>query len=358
MKSSFPSFAICLAGLAALATLGASQTAAAMDGVSFAGKTVTMTIGQSAGGGTDRYGRLLGRALVRYLPGKPSLVVLNQPGAGGVVAMNSWFKKAKPNGLAVTIGAQSQVDPAALARTHAKYDPTKLEFVGGLAAPSQALIANKGVVKRLRDKSAAPVVMGVVGSTLRSGNYQVLWGAAFLGWNVRWVHGYRKTSGIRAALERGEVDMFTFGSVRDIKYLLGNGKFVAVSQSGTVINGKRGPRAIIGNAPIMTDLLKGKVKGRLARAAVAYSEYVSQVGRWLALPPRTPGNIVAVYVKAYNAALKDPKYQARIKRTNPDSPLASRDDLAGLISKLAEVKPDVLGYIQKELKRQGFGSKK
>ena len=127
---------------------------------------------------------------MRYLPGQPALVVLNQLGAGGVVALNDWANKAEPNGLFVTIGAQSQTDPDALIRTHAKYDTTTFNYVGGLAAYSQGLFVNKDAVERLYDKSAKPVVMGLVGSTLRSGNYQVLWGAAFLGWNVKWIRGY------------------------------------------------------------------------------------------------------------------------------------------------------------------------
>ena len=121
-----------------------------------------MTIGFGAGGGVDLYGRTLGRHLVRYLPGQPALVVLNQLGAGGVVALNDWGNKAAPNGLFVTIGAQSQTDPDALIRTHAKYDTTTFNYVGGLAAYSQGLFVNKDAVERLYNTSAKPVVMGLV----------------------------------------------------------------------------------------------------------------------------------------------------------------------------------------------------
>ena len=93
--------------------------------------------------------------------------------------------------------------------------------------------------------------MGLVGSTLRSGNYQVLWGAAFLGWNVKWIRGYRTTAELRQALERGEIDMTTFGASTDIQYLLRTGKFAVVSQSGTVKGGKQVPRSILGSAPII-----------------------------------------------------------------------------------------------------------
>ncbi len=246
-------------GLAALASVSIPQAAVAADAISFEGKTVTMTIGNAAGGGTDVYGRALGRALMPHLPGKPKLVVLNQPGAGGVVALNTWVRRATADGLSVTIGAQSQTDPASLTRTHAQYDPTTFKYVGGVTAHSQALMANSNAVKRLYDKSAAPVIMGIVGSTLRGGMYQALWGAEFLGWNVKWVHGYSRSSDLRQALERSEIDMTAFGSLADIQYLLATGKFTAVSQSGSAQGGERLPRPVLGKTPIFFDLVKGKI---------------------------------------------------------------------------------------------------
>jgi tripartite-type tricarboxylate transporter receptor subunit TctC len=354
-KRAFLSSAAACSGLAALACLGLAHPAAAQD-VSFAGKTITMTIGFGAGGGVDLYGRMLGRHLIDYLPGHPGLVVLNQLGAGGVVALNDWANKAEPNGLFVTIGAQSQTDPDALIHTHAKYDTTTFRYVGGLAAYSQGLFVNKAAVARLHDKSAKPVIMGLVGSTLRSGNYQVLWGAAFLGWNVKWVRGYTRTAELRQALERGEIDMSTFGASADMDYLMRTGKFDVVSQSGSVKDGKPVPRASLGNAPIISDLVRGKIKNPLAQKAFEYGELVSQVGMWLALPPRTPDNIVDTYVKAFDATLADPKYIAEFAKIDPDSPVATKADLERLVRELAKVSPQTLDYIQAELKRQGFGA--
>jgi tripartite-type tricarboxylate transporter receptor subunit TctC len=350
------SFGICCASLPGLVSIGVSDPAAAQGDVSFAGKTITMTIGFSAGGGVDLYGRTLGRHLAHDLPGHPGLIVLNQLGAGGIVALNDWANRAEPNGLFVTIGAQSQTDPDALIRTRAKYDLTTFNYIGGLSAYSQGLFVSKDALERLYNKSAKPVAMGLVGSTLRSGNYQVLWGAAFLGWNVRWIRGYAGTAELRQALERGEVDMSTFGASSDIDYLLRTGKFAMVSQSGTMKDGRQIGRATLGTAPIMSDLVRGRIKDALAQRAFDYGEYVSQVGMWLALPPRTPDRIVATYGKAFAATLNDPQYQVEFARIDPDSPVASKADLEKLVRELAKVSPETLDYIQAELKRQGFGS--
>jgi len=351
MKGALISVAICTGRLAALAV--ASPSAAA-DELSFAGKTIAMTISNAAGSGIDLYGRVLGHYLVQQLPGHPSLVVLNQPGAGGLVAYNSWVKKAKPDGLYVAVGGLNEIDPASLRRPNVEYDPATFKYVGGLAAPSQALFVNKDAVARLRDKSATPIVMGAISSEIRGGYYQVLWGVAFLGWNVRWVHAYRDTAEVRQAMERGELDMSSFGNVRDIENLLESGKFSVVSQSGTVRDGKLEPRPETGHAPIFSELVRGHIKDPRAQLAYDYGENVGQVGRWLALPPETPDSIVAVYLKAYEATVRDPEYKAAVAKTDPGSPQLSKADLERLVRDLSKVSPDVMDYVQSELRRQGF----
>ena len=265
-----------------------------------------------------------------------------------------WNAKAEPNGLAITIGGQTQLDQDALMRMQARYDPSKFRYLGGLAAPSQGLIISKEALPRLTDKSARPVVMGIVGSSLRTGYYQVMWGAAFLGWNVKWVPGYMGTGEVRNALERGEVDMSAFGSSVDIDHLFGTGKFTAASQSGAIVGGKMTSRAVFGAAPVIGDLVRDKIRDPLARKAFDYSENVIQVGMWAALPAGTPDEFAAAYQKAYEATIADPQFQADWAKLDPDSPNASKAELEGLISELTKVSPEALGYIQAELKRQGL----
>lgn len=330
-----------------------SQDGKAAADVSFAGKNITMVIGFEAGSGPDIYGRTVGRHLVRYLPGKPGLIVLNQLGAGGVVAMNSWANKAEPNGLSVAVGTLSQTDPDALMRTRAKYDPAMFNYIGGVAGPSQGLFINKNASARLHDKSAKSVIMGIVGTTLRSGHYQVLWCVAFLGWNVKWVVGYTRTAELRQALERGEIDMTSFGATADIQYLLRTGKFAVVSQSGMMQAGKMLRRPALGNAPLISDLVAGKIKEPMAQKAFEYGQAVSQLGNWLALPAHTPPNMIASYVGAFESTLNDPEYQAEIAKIDPDSPVARSAELQALIKELAQVSPETLSYVQATLKRQG-----
>ncbi len=335
------------------ACTGLAAAATAQDSASLAGRTITATVGFEAGNRVDLYGRMIGQHMARRLPGQPNLIVVNRPGAGGVIALNEWNAKAEPNGLFVAIGGQTQLDQDALSRMQARYDPSSFKFVGGLVAPSQGLIIDKEALARLNDKSARPVVMGIVGATLRTGYYQVLWGVAFLGWNVKWVVGYPSTAAVRTALERGEVDMSAFGSSTDIDYLLRSGRFVVASQSGAIINGKMTSRPAFGNAPVISDLARGKVQDPLARDAFDYSEKVIQVGMWIALPAATADSTVKAYVDAFEQTVVDPRFKDEWAKIDPDSPVAHKSELEGLIKDLGTVSPAALKFIQDELKRQG-----
>ena len=334
-----------------LVLFAAAGPAAAQD-MSFAGKAINITCGFESGSRVDLYARTLMGALRRHLAGQPNIIVLNRPGAGGVVALNDWVTKAEPDGLSVTVGAQTQVDGDALARTHARYKPSDLRYVGGLAAASQGLFIGKAALPRLTDKQAKPVTMGMVGSTLRTGYYPALWGGAFLGWNLKWVPGYQSTAEARNALERGEVDMSSFGTSSDIDYLLANGNFTLATQTGAIIDGKMTARPVFGKTPVISERVTGKIKNPLAQQAFDYGEQAIQIGMFLALPPRTPDAIVAQYVTAFEATVQDPAYKEAWAKIDPDSPVAHKADLEKLMTEVARVSPEALAFIQDELKRQ------
>lgn len=343
----------CLAATAAVSLIASAIAAYAQASAPMAGKTVMATVGFEAGNRVDLYGRILAPYLARRIPGQPNFVFVNRPGAGGVIALNEWNAKAEPNGLQVTFGGQTQLDQDALSRMHARYRPETFRYFGGLVAPSQGLFIARDAMARLHDKSKPPVTMGIVGSTLRTGYYQVLWGAAFLGWNVKWIPGYQSTNEARGALERGEIDMSAFGSSYDIDYLVKLGRFAVASQSGAIIDGKMTSRAAFGDAPVISSLINGKIQDPVARKAFDYGEKVIQVGMWSALPPSTPDQIADVYVNAFDSAVTDAAYKAEWAKIDPDSPVARRTDLESLIRDLGSVSPEALKFIQDELKRQG-----
>ena len=163
--------------------LGA-PVACAEEPVSFKGKTITMIVASAPGGGTDTSGRLIAPLLANLLPGQPSVIVRNIPGAEGVTAMNYFVKQVAPDGLTITMGSTTQADPMLYRKPQSQFDPTKFSPIGGVGRGGTVLLIRKEAEARLHDRSAKPVIMGALSGVPRSGMQMTAWGIAYLDWNA------------------------------------------------------------------------------------------------------------------------------------------------------------------------------
>jgi tripartite-type tricarboxylate transporter receptor subunit TctC len=335
----------CLLGCAA---------AAAQTPVSFEGKTVTFIVPNSPGGGSDVAGRLIADYLGRLLPGKPTVVVRNMPGADGMVAMNYFVQQTKPDGLTVALGSGSQSDPIQYRKPQSHFDPTKFQFFGGVGRGGSFLLINTAAQPRLYDKSAPPVTMGSLGGVPRSSMAGTVWGIEFLGWNTRWVLGYRGTSDLLLALERGEVDMTATGNATLIHRLIDTGriKVLASYESGGV------ERNDFGKVPLFVDMMKGKLKTETEQKAFDYYLGMMATDKWVALPPGTPAPIVAAYREAFAAMSKDPGFVERGKGMSDEFDPMTYQQIEKLINTLGSTPPDALKFIDTMYERQGLLQKK
>jgi tripartite-type tricarboxylate transporter receptor subunit TctC len=337
-------------GIWATALLMGMSTASAQEPVSFQGKTVLMVIGYAAGGGTDAAGRLIAASLGKYLPGQPTIVVQNIPGADGMVALNYLVQQSKPDGLTITMGSGTQIDPLHYRKPQAKYDPVKLNFIGGAGKGGTVLIINKDAEKRIFDKKADPVIMGALSGMPRSGMQMTGWGKEFFDWNVKWVVGYRGTNDLTVALERGEIDMTATGTIPLVQKMLATGKFKILAQSGMMENGQFVQRPEFGNAPIISKEMAGKIKDPIAQKGFEYWAALNSMDKWLALPPDTPKPIVEAYRKAFIAMSKDPLY---VERGSDYAP-TTHQDIETLVHTLSKTPNESIEFITTMLRGQGL----
>ncbi len=337
-----------------LAILLGQPTARAAEPVSFQGKTVTMIIGSSPGGGTDLSGRVIANFLTSHLPGKPNVLVHNIPGAQGVTAMNYFVQQVAPDGLSMIMGSTSQADPLLYRKPNSHFDPTKFIAIGGAARGGTVLLIRKDAEARLHDKSVPPVIMGSLGGIPRSGMQMTAWGIAFLDWNAKWVVGYPGTNELLLALERGEIDMTSTANLFHIQKLLNTGKFKILVQSGTLQKGKMVPRPEFGDAPLMATLIQGKIRDPLAQQGFDYWVSITALDKWVALPPKTPEPFIRAYRDAYQAAFNDPEFAEAGKKVSEGFEPMSHEDVDALIHKLGATSPEALTYISGMLNKQGL----
>ena len=339
---------------AAIAILPATMTVAAEEPISFKGKTVSMIIGFPPGGGTDASGRLIANYLSKYLPGGPSVVTHNMPGVDGVTALNYLVQQTKPDGLTVTMGASTQADPLNYRKANAAYDPSTFGIIGGIGRGGTILLISTEAKKRLYDKSANPAVIGSVEAIPRSGGQMGAWGIAFLGWNAKWVVGYRGTSDLMLALQRHEVDVTSTANTFQIEKLTHDGGFEILVQSGALVGGKVRGRPDFGDAPVFPELMEGKISDPLGQAAFKYWQSISSIDKWVALAPNTPPEILSVYCEAFKKVGADPQFVADGKRLSEDFTPMAQEDVETLINTLASTPPEAMLYISKMLQKQGL----
>src|SRR5258706_11955325 len=124
---SVPSLRLALLGLLSLLLAGTSANA---EGLSFKGKTVTVIVGTTTGGTTDFAARLMGAFLAKYLPGAPTLIIQNRPGAHGLNALSYFAQQARPDGLTVAAGSITQLDPQNYPVAQSRHYPASFPIIG------------------------------------------------------------------------------------------------------------------------------------------------------------------------------------------------------------------------------------
>lgn len=335
---------------------GASQVMA-QPAPTLEGKTVTMLIGHGAGGGTDLAGRMIAGFLAKYLPGQPAIVVQNMIGADGIVAQNHFANRMPKDGTAITMASSNSADPMQYRNPQAKYDPASYKVIGGVGRGGTTLIISKAAIARLSDKSATPVVMGSPSGIPRSGMQMTAWGIAFLGWNAKWVSGYRGTKDLFIALERGEIDMTASSNIKEAQRLIETGKFQIFAQSGSIEAGRYVSRSDLSGVPVFPALMEGKIKNPTEQKAFDYWVSLVAADKWLALPPGSPDPIVAMYRTAYQAALKDPDFMAKGRALSDEFTPQAVEDVEKLITTLGSTPPEATGFITKMLATQGLTAK-
>jgi tripartite-type tricarboxylate transporter receptor subunit TctC len=344
-------FMLSLATLLMLSTAAWAQTP-----ITFEGKTITMIIGSQPGGGTDAAARVATPFLAKYLPGNPRFVLQNMPGADGVTAMMFFMQHVKPDGLTVKTGSGPPTDPTVYRQAQVKYDPTRLEYIGGIGRGGSTLMIRKDAEARLYEKSKPPVIMGTVAGVPRSGMQTTAWGIDLLGWNAKWVLGYPGTNDLFIALERGEIEMTASSNLFQVKKMLETGKVKVLTQTGSLSDGRFLPRSEFEDVPVFPNQVAGKVKSSVQEQGYQYWFSLVLLDKWIALPPDTPQPIVEVYREAFKKMAKDPEFLERGKTISQDFETQSAPDVAKLIKTLAATSPEAFDYINAMLKRQGIGN--
>src|SRR5436190_6126899 len=172
----------------------------------YAGKTLNFVVGTDVGGGFSIYARTIGKYLARYIPGTPTVVVKNMPGAGGATASAWLYRIAPKDGTAIASVSPNAILGKLLDDSQTQYDPSRFAYLAGAERGTRLCMTFRhSKVKTLDDALTHKAVIGATSAGSPTREYAAMIKHA-TGAKFEIVSGYKGPPELFIAMERGEID--------------------------------------------------------------------------------------------------------------------------------------------------------
>jgi tripartite-type tricarboxylate transporter receptor subunit TctC len=323
-------------------TLAGQALALAETADFYRGKTVTLLVASGAGGGYDFFARALAKYVGRHIPGNPTLIVQNMPGAGGARMVNTLYNTAAQDGtmLGVPLAptAQAQVlDPAPI-----KYDARRINWIGNLENSIGILFVwHESPTRTITD--AMTRTTPLAGSGKSSATYQIpVLANALLGTKFNVVLGYTGAADMELAIERREVDgraaVWQTLHISQPNWFK-EGKVRIIVQSVL----KRAPQ--LPDTPTYIELAKTDE----SRKIFEFIALQNVTGRTLIAPPGVPQDRVNLLRRAFDAAVKDPVMLSEMTRAGLVIEPTTGEEVQEVVGRMIATPPEIVGRMRKLL---------
>jgi tripartite-type tricarboxylate transporter receptor subunit TctC len=312
----------------------------------YAGKTIRIVVGFSAGGGFDTYSRIMARHINKYIPGKPTVVVDNVTGAGSLIAANSVYKTAKPDGLTIGNFIGNLISQQLFGGAGIEFDARKFEWIGVPVTDHVVCALTKASgITNVETWTAAKTPVKLGGSAPGTTNDDVakLLKAA-LGLPIQLVTGYKGTAPIKLAAESGEIDGGCW-AWESIKVMWRQG--LDAGQVSIVLQAV--PRAVpdLPKVPLAIDLAKTEEARKLIQIGI---HDTAAITRPYALPPGTPKDRVQILRRAFGETMKDKDFLAEAVKSKLDIDPLSGEEVEKIVSGLFKVDSAMVAKMSEILK--------
>lgn len=290
----------------------------------FEGKTITLLAGSSAGGGTDLTARLIARHLERYIPGHPSIVVVNKPGAGGMIAANELYNLKKPDGLNLSTINSGAIFAVASGNKAIRFDLQKFVWVGQALDEAQTVYVRSATpyttldaIKKANKEGKQPK-MGAQ-SLDHTSNFVVKVVEQILGLDFQVIPGYPGTPEILLDIERGALD----GRAQGTGSLFATKRdWLKTGFIKPLVTSRRTRDSRLPNVPSIEELAPAGTKGLLGALAAAQN-----IGRSIVLPPGVPPERIKILRDAFAAMTKDEQFLKEAGKLGMEIGLIRGDEL-------------------------------
>lgn len=304
-----------LASVALVSISPLIQSAGASDDVAkfYQGKQLTMMVGSDVGGGYDIYARTVARHLGRYIPGQPTLVVQNMPGAGSLKMTNHVANLAAKDGTVIGapqngVAFEPVLHLLSPGGKNAQYDATKFSWIGSAEQGVYVSVFwHTAGIKSLDDLRKKEVVVGASSLNTEEAVLANLLNNVF-DTKLKLITGYKGNAAIMLAMEKGEVSGVTATSYASL-----SAKQPTWHKEGKVtipIQMALDPEPALKDVPFALDIVKSPEDRRVLE--VVFTKY--KMSRPYFFAPEVPADRVAAVRAAFLEACKDPKFLAESKK--------------------------------------------
>lgn len=293
----------------------------------YAGKNLQVVIGVSAGGGYDTWGRIVARHIVRKLPGNPTAVPQNMPGAGSITAGNHIFNAAARDGTVIGILNRDAPLAPLTGSAAARFDATRFSWIGTPTVETNVcFVSSKASVRSIEDISKREVILGAVGPGSGSYNYPKAL-AGLLDLKIKLISGFPGSTDVLLAMERGEVDGMceSLDSVESRKP-----GAIKAKQLHVLFQGGMEPSPELPGVPFIRDFARNEEE----RQAIKLLYAGQGLGRPFIAPPDLVTGRLATLRKAFDETMKDAEFLAEAKKLRLDVEPRTGAELEVLVKEL------------------------
>jgi tripartite-type tricarboxylate transporter receptor subunit TctC len=325
-------------------SLVASALAASVEEF-YKGKTIQFIVGGSAGGGYDAYTRLIARYFAKYVPGNPSTVVQNMPGAAMLIAANYVFNSAPRDGTIIGHWSGPLILQHLMGNPAVQFDGRKFGWVG-MPTPDSlvCIMTDRSGIKTAEDwrKAKTRVKLGAIGpGTSGTDDTKLL--ASATGFPLQLVEGYKGTADIRIAAEQGELDGTCSFGWQSAKVTWANA--LRAGQVHVVLQTMPESHPELKGVPLAMEYAKTEEGKKLLR--IASDLYGKQ--RLYSLPPQVPEPRVRILQKAFIDTLKDPQLLAEAEKAKLEIDPIDGPGIEKMVRGLYEIEPAIVNQVKQIL---------
>jgi tripartite-type tricarboxylate transporter receptor subunit TctC len=338
----------CLAAaLSGIFVLGTIPAAADPVADFYKGKQIRVIVRTLTATDYDNYSRLIARFMGKYIPGNPSMIVVNMTGGGGIIAANYMANVAPKDGTVIGIVSQGlAVDQALGNSPQLKADLKQFNWLANVVFSNQLLVTwHTSKTKTLEDAKRNVTTIGTTGAGSASVQYPLFYNAV-LGTKFKIIFGYRSGQEIDLAMEREEVE--GRGTNPYSSYMASHPTWIPEKKIIPLVQAGLEKEPALPHVPLITELpVRSGDKPLLEFMARS-----STVGRPLATTPGVPAERVAALRRAFAQVVKDPEFIAAAKKENLEVRPQSADEIARVIFGILDAPEGVRVRMKEALKER------